>query len=148
MTVSKVLPESDRVGAPVRSDRLTRFIKMGLVVRCLSLGVVRVLPVALAASLAWATPAGAQSATPVAAPANEPFNVEQLFATTCGWCHSDGGRAAGKGPQLMDTKRDDDFIRNRIKNGKSGSMPAFATTFSDAQIDQIIKYIRDLKPEG
>ena len=46
----------------------------------------------------------------------------------------------------LDTKRDDDFLRNRIKNGKSGAMPAFASMFSDAQIDQIIKYIRELKP--
>ena len=98
----------------------------------------------LAASLAYTVPSHAQSATP--APANAPIDVGQLFATTCGWCHSDGGRAAGKGPQLIDTKRDDDFLRNRIKNGKVGSMPAFGTTFSDGQIDEIIKYIRELKP--
>jgi len=48
----------------------------------------------------------------------------------------------------MNTKRDDDFIRNRIKNGKPGAMPAFGATFNDAQIDQIVKYIRDLKPSG
>ncbi len=104
------------------------------------------LAAALAVSLACAMPAHAQSATPTSK--DEPLDVEQLFATTCGWCHSDGGRAAGKGPQLMDTKRDDDFIRNRIKNGKMGAMPAFGETFNDAQIDQIIKYIRELKPEG
>ena len=98
----------------------------------------------LVASLACAAPAQAQSAN--AAPDDASFDVKQLFATTCGWCHSDGGRAAGKGPQLMDTKRDDDFLRDRIKNGKSGSMPAFASTFNDAQIDQIIKYIHELKP--
>ena len=101
----------------------------------------------LAGWLACVLPASAQSAA-AAAPDNAPLDVEQLFATTCGWCHSDGGRVAGKGPQLMDTKRDDDFIRNRIKNGKQGAMPAFGATFSDAQIDQIIKYIRELKPEG
>ena len=56
-----------------------------------------------------------------AAPARKRIDVPQLFATTCGWCHSDGGRAAGKGPQLMNTKRSDDFIRNRIKNGKEGT---------------------------
>ena len=94
--------------------------------------------------LAFATPASAQQASP--APDSAPFDVEQLFATTCGWCHSDGGRAAGKGPQLMQSSRDDDFLRNRIKNGKSGAMPAFGEAFSDAQIDQIIKYIRELKP--
>ena len=91
---------------------------------------------------ASAPPARAQQG---AAPA-EQIDVPQLFATTCGWCHSDGGRAAGKGPELMDTKRDDDFIRNRIKNGKEGAMPAFGATFNDAQIDEIIKYIRALKP--
>ena len=99
---------------------------------------------AVAGWLALAMPAPAQQASP--APDNAPIDVEQLFATTCGWCHSDGGRAAGKGPRLMHTTRDDDFIRNRIKTGKSGAMPAFGETFSDPQIDQIIKYIRELKP--
>ena len=107
-------------------------------------GVMSLLPAVLAGSLGCATPAQAQSAT--AAPDNAPLDVHQLFATTCGWCHSDGGRAAGKGPQLMDTKRDDEFMRNRIKNGKPGAMPAFDSMFSDAQIDEIIKYIRELKP--
>jgi mono/diheme cytochrome c family protein len=78
--------------------------------------------------------------------ARKHLNVPQLFATTCGWCHSNAGRAEGKGPQLMNTARSDDFIRNRIKNGKEGKMPAFATTFSDADIDDIIAYIRALKP--
>lgn len=111
----------------------------------LHLDIMRMLPaLAAAATLACAVPARAQSA---AAPDNDALNVEQLFATTCGWCHSDGGRSAGKGPQLMDTKRSDDFIRDRIKNGKTGAMPAFDTTFSDAQIDAIIKYIHELKPE-
>ena len=98
----------------------------------------------LAVSLICGTLAQAQS--PTAAPDNAPFSAEQLFATTCGWCHSDAGRAAGKGPQLMDTKRDDEFLRNRIKNGKVGSMPAFGSAFSDVQINQIIKYIHELKP--
>jgi len=101
------------------------------------------LPLILAIPLTISVgPARAQQPTPPA----EQIDVQQLFATTCGWCHSDGGRAAGKGPQLMDTKRDDDFIRNRIKNGKPGAMPAFGATFNDAQIDEIIKYIRALKP--
>ena len=75
------------------------------------------------------------------------LDVPQLFASTCGWCHTDGGREAGKGPQLMNTARSDDFIRNRIKNGKAGAMPAFGATFSDADIDRIIAYIRNLKPD-
>ena len=101
------------------------------------------LPAVLVVSLTGAVPVTAQSTA--TAPDNQPLDVQQLFATTCGWCHNDGGRVAGKGPQLMGTKRDDDFLRNRIKTGKEGSMPAFGSMFSDAQIDQIIKYIRELK---
>lgn len=75
------------------------------------------------------------------------LDVPQLFATTCGWCHNGAGRVAGRGPQLMDTKRSDDFIRTRIKLGKEGAMPSFAGSFNDADIDRIIAYIRNLKPE-
>jgi mono/diheme cytochrome c family protein len=110
----------------------------------LNLEIMTLLPAVVAASLACAMPAQAQSVPP--APDNATFDVEQLFASSCGWCHSDAGRAAGKGPQLMDSKRSDDFIRDRIKNGKPAAMPAFGSTFSDAQIDQIIKYVRELKP--
>ena len=46
----------------------------------------------------------------------------------------------------MNSQRDDEFLHNRIKIGKQGAMPAFGESFSDAQIDQIIKYIRALKP--
>jgi mono/diheme cytochrome c family protein len=100
--------------------------------------------IVMAAALIWAAPAAAQSAA--TAPDNAPFDVEALFGSTCGWCHSDAGREAGKGPQLMDSPRTDDYLRNRIKMGKEGAMPAFGTAFSDAQIDDIIKYIRALKP--
>jgi mono/diheme cytochrome c family protein len=110
----------------------------------LNLGVTALLPaVVLAASLISAVAAMAQSAP---ATDNAPLDVESLFASTCGWCHSDAGRAAGKGPQLMDSPRTDDYLRNRIKMGKEGAMPAFSSAFSDAQIDDIIKYIRALKP--
>jgi mono/diheme cytochrome c family protein len=110
----------------------------------LHLNRIALLPAMLTALLTCAVPAFAQSATP--APDNPPFDVPQLFATTCGWCHSDGGRAAGKGPQLMDSQRSDDYLRDRIKTGKQGAMPAFDQAFTDAQIDDIVKYIRALKP--
>ena len=103
----------------------------------------KLLLAAMAASLTCVALAAAQNATP---PGEEKFDVSQLFATTCGFCHSDGGRAPGRGPQLMNSPRDDDFLRDRIKSGKSGAMPAFATTFTDVQVEEIIKYIRALKP--
>jgi mono/diheme cytochrome c family protein len=101
------------------------------------------LPAVLVASLEYAMLARAQAQTPEDL-AN--FDVNQLFASTCGFCHSDGGRDAGKGPQLMGTQRSDEFMRERIKNGKQGAMPAFGASFNEQQIDAIIIYIRDLKP--
>jgi mono/diheme cytochrome c family protein len=98
----------------------------------------------LAPDLALTQQTTAPSAAAV--PASK-LDVPQLFSATCGWCHTDSGRIAGKGPQLMDTKRSDDFIRNRIKNGKEGAMPAFSASLNDADIDQIIVYIRNLKPD-
>jgi mono/diheme cytochrome c family protein len=73
--------------------------------------------------------------------------VEGLFASTCGFCHAEGGRVAGKGPQLMGTKRSDAFIINRIKQGKEARMPAFGQALTDAQIKSIVHYIRHLKPD-
>ena len=71
----------------------------------------------------------------------------RLFATSCGWCHSQGGRAVGKGPKLAGTERSDAFIVSRIKTGKQGAMPGFARTLNDAQIAQVVRYIRSLKDE-
>jgi mono/diheme cytochrome c family protein len=76
------------------------------------------------------------------------FDVNQLFASSCGWCHSKGGREAGKGPQLMGTSLTDSELISRIKIGKVGQMPGFASSFSDEQIRAIVLYIRDLKPAG
>src|SRR5262245_14328063 len=74
------------------------------------------------------------------------FDVNSLFAGSCGWCHLKGGREAGKGPQLMNTQLTDAEIISRIRNGKPGQMPAFGPTFTDEQLKAIVAYIRELKP--
>ncbi|MFI5015651.1 MAG: c-type cytochrome [Hyphomicrobiales bacterium] len=110
------------------------------------LGVAALLPIGmLALRLACGVPAAAQQAT--ATPDDTAIDVRPLFASICAFCHSQGGRAAGKGPQLMNSPRSDDYLRNRIKTGKEGAMPAFGEAFSDAQIEAIIRYIRSLKPD-
>ena len=92
---------------------------------------------------ATAAPAKTESA------AQADRDAANIFNSTCGWCHQGGGRAAGGiGPKLMDSTRGDDFILNRIRNGSSGKMPAFGASFSDAQIDALLRYIRNLKPEN
>lgn len=92
-------------------------------------------------------PAPSQPPTPPAAAGTAaPMDVEKLFAGSCGWCHSDGGRVAGKGPQLMGIKLTDGEIIHQIRNGTTGQMPAFGSAFTDTQLQAIVKYIRNLRP--
>src|SRR4051794_25649963 len=89
--------------------------------------------------LLLALPAGPAGA------AGDPARGAQLFVQMgCTFCHADGGRAQGKCPQLMNTKRDDDFISNRIATGKKGRMPSSGAALSLDDIDSIIAYIRTL----
>jgi mono/diheme cytochrome c family protein len=71
-----------------------------------------------------------------------------LFITYgCGWCHEGGGRKAGKCPQLMDTERDDNFILTRIAAGSPGKMPSFGAALTGPDMNDLLTYIRSLKPE-
>jgi mono/diheme cytochrome c family protein len=75
-----------------------------------------------------------------------PFDVKSAFRNICGFCHEDYGRKAGKGPQLMNSERTDQELFDRIKHGKPGRMAAFGAVFTDEQITQTVKFIRNLKP--
>jgi len=93
-------------------------------------------------------PAATAPASSAATPAQGgKMDVSALFATSCGWCHSAGGREAGKGPKLMGTTLTDAELASRIRNGRVGQMPAFSGAFSDDQIHDIVAYIRALKPQ-
>ena len=75
-----------------------------------------------------------------------PNDIEggKMFATTCGYCHQDGGRHPGRGPKLSKSERSDEYLIDRIKKGKVGAMPAYGAVFSDGQIIAILAYIRGL----
>jgi mono/diheme cytochrome c family protein len=81
---------------------------------------------------------------PGASASSEDIDGETMFATSCGFCHEQGGRAEGKGPRLSNSKRSDAYLIDRIKKGKTGAMPAFGRVFSDGQIMAILAYIRGL----
>jgi mono/diheme cytochrome c family protein len=98
------------------------------------------------AALVFAASLFAFVARPVA---DEVADGAQLFIKLgCGWCHEDGGRQAGKGPQLMNTKRTDDYMMNRIATGRTGKMPAFGNSLDGRQLDALLAYIRSLKPSA
>ena len=80
-------------------------------------------------------------------PPKKAFDVKSTFRNICGFCHGDYGRHASKGPQLMNSERTDEFLFNRIKMGMPGRMAAFGSAFNDDQIGQIVKFIRNLKPD-
>jgi mono/diheme cytochrome c family protein len=47
----------------------------------------------------------------------------------------------------MGTELTDEQIVTRIRNGKTGQMPAFDEAFNDDQMRAIVEYIRNLKAE-
>ena len=115
------------------------------------------IPLVIVASLAIVWPglptvsfaqqsAPAGSANPLPQAEASPNDIEggKMFATTCGYCHQDGGRHAGRGPKLSKSERSDEYIVERIKKGKAGAMPAYGSVFSEGQIIAILAYIRGL----
>ena len=74
------------------------------------------------------------------------FDVKATFSGICGFCHEDSGRHSGKGPQLMNSERSDQYLFDRIKKGMPGRMAAFGSVFTDDQTWKIVKFIRNLKP--
>lgn len=109
----------------------------------------RILALAVAVSLSAVVARGQDRApAPAAAPTTDALDGEKLFSSSCGFCHQDGGRAAGRGPKLAGTDRSDRDLLNRIRAGKEGAMPAYSRAFTEAQLRAIIAYIRSLKEEG
>ena len=99
----------------------------------------------LTASLAQqSNAAGVSNPLPQAEASPDDIEGGQMFATTCGYCHQDGGRHPGRGPKLSKSERSDEYIVERIKKGKVGAMPAYGSVFSDGQIIAILAYIRGL----
>jgi mono/diheme cytochrome c family protein len=96
------------------------------------------------AALAQSTSAESKNPPAPAEASPDDITGEQMFATTCGFCHQNGGRHAGRGPKLSNSERSDEFIIDRIKKGKGGAMPAYGSVFSDGQIIAILAYIRGL----
>jgi mono/diheme cytochrome c family protein len=88
--------------------------------------------------------AGASNPLPQAEASPDDIEGGKMFATTCGFCHQEGGRHAGRGPKLSKSERSDEYIVERIKKGKVGAMPAYGSVFSDGQIIGILAYIRGL----
>jgi cytochrome c6 len=75
-----------------------------------------------------------------------------IYKSKCMMCHAANGSGdtpTGKSMKVRDLrsaevqKMSDEQIEKSIENGK-GKMPAYKSKLSDAEIDALVKYIRDL----
>jgi aldose sugar dehydrogenase len=93
-----------------------------------------------------ATATAARKATPRKIP---PGYIETLYKSMCAECHGanmEGGRA----PSMLDSiwihGGDDESIARTIKNGvPAKGMPAWGKTLTDAQIRQVVVYMREVR---
>jgi cytochrome c oxidase cbb3-type subunit 3 len=102
-------------------------------------------------SLSTVKPGGTPSSVPSTNPAEDnAYAVSQgqrLFvAFNCAGCHSHGG--GGIGPALMDDKwiygSDPANVYSTIVEGRPNGMPSFAGKIPEAQVWQIVAYVRSL----
>ena len=102
--------------------------------------IIRASLVVLAVAFAFSTLSVAQGAA-------------DLYKTKCATCHGASGAgdtAMGKNLKVRDLssadvqKQSDSELTNIIKNGK-GKMPKYDGKLTDAQIADLVKYIRSLK---
>ena len=93
-------------------------------------------------TLAFASGAGETPPIPPAgAPACQGYG---LFMLNCAHCH--GADARGdEGPDLHGVTKSDARIAAMIKNGVKGEMPKFGAKLSDAQVRELIAFVRSLQ---
>lgn len=81
-------------------------------------------------------------------------NARELYSKTCSKCHGKDGRATGLKAKAVHARNladgqwqdrvSDERIFNSISNGK-GKMPAYHKKLSEAQINDLVNYVRGLK---
>nr|WP_235838851.1 cytochrome c [Desulfosporosinus metallidurans] len=68
---------------------------------------------------------------------------KDVYDKNCAGCHGAAG-AGASGPVLTSEKRTQAQVADVIKKGK-GTMPAYAGTLSDTEIQAVSQYVADLK---
>jgi mono/diheme cytochrome c family protein len=79
-----------------------------------------------------------------AAPETDQAAGRKLFLKNCAHCH--GADAHGdEGPDLHNLDLSDDWIANRIRQGRAGQMTAFDGKLTPSEIQALIRYLHTLK---
>jgi mono/diheme cytochrome c family protein len=81
-------------------------------------------------------------------------DAAQVFSRNCAKCHGNDGRAKGLKAKMVGARNltdaewqgrvTDERLFNSINNGK-GKMPAFGKKLSEAEVDELVRYVRGLK---
>jgi mono/diheme cytochrome c family protein len=109
--------------------------------------------VSLAFVLAFPFGLGAQSGAPTAAPGKAQTDSElrgdAYFQKTCFLCHSPTGQTRELKIAVTDLvglfKRPgvtEQYVRERIQDGIPGRMPAYRYTYTPAELDNVIAYLK------
>ncbi len=81
-----------------------------------------------------------------------PMSADAVFDSICARCHGAEGYGGpgfdgGPGPRNFhdaefQASRTDDDLRNTIRKGRNGRMPAFGSAFNDEQLDGLVRRVR------
>jgi mono/diheme cytochrome c family protein len=93
--------------------------------------------VALLAQPGQAAGQASEQATPVE-------GGRRLFLANCAHCHAEDG-SGDEGPSLHGLRKSDDRIAKLIREGIKGEMPRFGSKLSDAEVQNLIAFVRSLK---
>lgn len=78
---------------------------------------------------------------------NEPaaaLRGHDLFLMNCAHCHGDDARGTEEGPDLTKFNKSEARIASVVKNGIKGEMPRFGQKLTNADVQELIRFIRSL----
>ena len=67
-----------------------------------------------------------------------------LFLKNCAHCHAADAHG-DEGPDLHKLDLTDEWVANRIRNGKAGEMTAFFGKLQPSEINTLVAYVQNLK---
>jgi mono/diheme cytochrome c family protein len=93
-----------------------------------------------------ATPTTALIANPVSAPPTSPDEAagRHIFSVNCAHCHGDDA-TGDECPNLHGLRKSNERIARLVTEGIKGEMPSFRKKLDDAQVGQLIAYLRTLR---
>jgi mono/diheme cytochrome c family protein len=81
-------------------------------------------------------------------PPDEDATGIEIYRQLCSSCHGvdlSGGVGPGLGSGSFSESMSDEVLTQVISRGRGSRMPAFSRTLSDAQMDRLVSYLREVQ---